>query len=94
MRKGTMLGRGDGRGDSQRAQRSSERRPRGLSSRARLLDVVPIAWLDQLLVAALDLPAVERGAGRGRGARQLPSRRSSRRTRWARASSPSPTRLA
>ncbi len=26
------------------------------SSRARLLDVVPIAWIDQLLVAALDLP--------------------------------------
>ena len=57
MRKGTMRGRGEqneaisiafGEGPL------GEREPS--ASRARLLDVVPVAWLDQLLVAALELP--------------------------------------
>ena len=44
--------------------RSGERE--ASSSRARLLDVVPIAWLDRLLVAALELAALCDGRARGR----------------------------
>ena len=58
---------------------------------ARLLDVVPVAWLDQLLVAALELPAGERASAAvvealRRRARGDPARR----TPSARASSPEP----
>lgn len=56
MRKGTMLGRGEGAAIAS-APREAPIGDREISSsRARLLDVVPIAWLDQLLVASLELP--------------------------------------
>ena len=61
------------------------------SSRARLLDVVPIAWLDQLLVASLDLPL--RAASRRSWRRSsTPWPRSSRRMPSERASFPISTR--
>jgi two-component system NtrC family sensor kinase len=57
MRKGTMRGLGEqseaaaiALGDTPMSEREVS------SSRARILDVVPIAWLDQLLLAGLDLP--------------------------------------
>jgi signal transduction histidine kinase len=56
MRKGTMLGRGEGAAMVSAASEPSLGDREVSSSRARLLDVVPIAWLDQLLVASLELP--------------------------------------
>jgi two-component system, NtrC family, sensor kinase len=56
MRKGTMLGRGDGAAIASTPSEGPISDREVSSSRARLLDVVPIAWIDQLLVAALDLP--------------------------------------
>jgi two-component system NtrC family sensor kinase len=56
MRKGTMLGRGDGAAIASTPSEAPTSDREVSSSRARLLDVVPIAWIDQLLVAALDLP--------------------------------------
>jgi two-component system, NtrC family, sensor kinase len=56
MRKGTMLGRGEGAAMASAPSEAPSGDREVSSSRARLLDVVPIAWLDQLLVAALDLP--------------------------------------
>jgi two-component system NtrC family sensor kinase len=56
MRKGTMLGRGDGTAIASTPSEGPVSDREVSSSRARLLDVVPIAWIDQLLVAALDLP--------------------------------------
>jgi two-component system, NtrC family, sensor kinase len=56
MRKGTMLGRGDGAAIASTPSEAPISDREVSSSRARLLDVVPIAWIDQLLVAALDLP--------------------------------------
>jgi two-component system, NtrC family, sensor kinase len=57
MRKGTMRGRGEHSGaiaiemgEDLVGEREAS------SSRARLLDVVPLAWLDQLLLATLELP--------------------------------------
>ncbi len=56
MRKGTMVGRGDGAAIASAPSEAPISDREVSSSRARLLDVVPIAWIDQLLVAALDLP--------------------------------------
>jgi two-component system, NtrC family, sensor kinase len=56
MRKGTMLGRGEGVAVASAPSEALGSEREVSSSRARLLDVVPIAWLDQLLVAALELP--------------------------------------
>jgi two-component system NtrC family sensor kinase len=56
MRKSTMLGRGDGAAIASAPSEAPISDREVSSSRARLLDVVPIAWIDQLLVAALDLP--------------------------------------
>ena len=56
MRKGTMLGRGDGAAIASTPSEAPTSDREVSSSRARLLDVVPIAWIDQLLVSALDLP--------------------------------------
>ncbi len=57
MRKSTMLGRGEAGAAIASAPSEAPISDREVSSsRARLLDVVPIAWLDQLLVAALELP--------------------------------------
>src|SRR5580704_6512833 len=57
MRKGTMLGRGEAGAAIASAPSEAPISDREVSSsRARVLDVVPIAWLDQLLVAALELP--------------------------------------
>jgi len=57
MRKGTMRGRGEHSeaiaievGEDLVGEREAS------SLRARLLDVVPLAWLDQLLFATLELP--------------------------------------
>jgi len=55
MRKGTLLGRGEGAAMASTPSEAPMDREVS-SSRARLLDVVPIAWLDQLLVASLELP--------------------------------------
>jgi signal transduction histidine kinase len=51
-----MLGRGDGAAIASAPSEAPISDREVSSSRARLLDVVPIAWIDQLLVAALDLP--------------------------------------
>jgi signal transduction histidine kinase len=56
MRKGTMLGRGEGAAIASAPIEAPIGDREVSSSRARLLDVVPIAWLDQLLVASLELP--------------------------------------
>jgi two-component system NtrC family sensor kinase len=56
MRKGTMVGRGEGAAIASAPSEAPISDREVSSSRARLLDVVPIAWLDQLLVASLDLP--------------------------------------
>jgi two-component system NtrC family sensor kinase len=57
MRKGTMVGRGEqGPATASAPSEAPISDHEVSSSRARLLDVVPIGWLDQLLVAALDLP--------------------------------------
>jgi signal transduction histidine kinase len=56
MRKGTMLGRGEGAAIASAPSETTIGDREVSSSRARLLDVVPIAWLDQLLVASLELP--------------------------------------
>jgi two-component system NtrC family sensor kinase len=57
MRKVTMRGGGEHGAAIASAPSDAPTSDREVSaSRARLLDVVPIAWLDQLLVAVLDLP--------------------------------------
>jgi signal transduction histidine kinase len=55
MRKSTFRGRGDPMAATMPSEAPISDREVS-SSRARLLDVVPIAWIDQLLVASLDLP--------------------------------------